>query len=62
MRYYDGSDGELYDCRVYEKEITLSDELVEWTDLLVIACLSAGSMSKMLQGGTDHFLLKVLRS
>ena len=47
---------------MYEKEITPSDELVEWTDLLVIACLSAGSTSKMLQGGTDHFLLEVLRS
>lgn len=39
-----------------------SDELVEWTDLLVIACLSAGSLSRMLQGGTESLLLEVLRS
>ena len=39
-----------------------SDQLAEWADLLVVACLTAGSMSKMLQGNTDSFLLEVLRS
>lgn len=61
-RYYDGPVGELYDCGADKKKYMRADELVEWTDLLVIACLSAGSLSKMLQGGTDHFLLEVLRS
>lgn len=61
-RYYDGSNGELYDGCADNKKPMASDELVEWTDLLVIACLSAGSLSRMLQGGTDHFLLEVLRS
>ncbi|CAF9934613.1 hypothetical protein IMSHALPRED_009783 [Imshaugia aleurites] len=61
-RYYEASDGELYDCRAEKQKAMPSDELVEWTDLLVIACLSAGSLSRMLQGGTDHFLLEVLRS
>ncbi|CAF9909669.1 MAG: hypothetical protein ALECFALPRED_005968 [Alectoria fallacina] len=61
-RYYDGPDGGLYDCRADEKKPMPSDELVEWTDLLVIACLSAGSLSRMLQGGTDHYLLEILRA
>lgn len=61
-RYYHGPGGGLYNCRTDEKNLMPSDELVEWTDLLVIACLSAGSLSRMLQGGTDHFLLEVLRS
>ena len=38
------------------------DQLIEWADLLVVACLGASSLSKMLQGGTDGFLLEVLRS
>lgn len=38
------------------------DNLVEWADLLVVTCLSAGSLSKMLQGSTDGYLLEVLRS
>ena len=41
---------------------TTSDQLVEWADLLVVACLGAGSLGKMLQGDTDGFLLEVLRS
>ena len=61
-RYYDGQDRGLYGSRTDEQKSMPSDELVEWTDLLVIACLSAGSLSTMLQGGTDHFLLEVLRS
>ncbi|CAD6590348.1 MAG: hypothetical protein ASARMPREDX12_004266 [Alectoria sarmentosa] len=61
-RYYDGPDGGLYDSRADEKKPMPSDELVEWTDLLVIACLSAGSLSRMLQGGTDHYLLEILRA
>lgn len=39
-----------------------SDDLVEWADLLIITCLRAGSLSKMLQGSTEGFLLEVLRS
>ena len=39
-----------------------SDRLVEWADLLVVACLGAGSLSRMLQGDTDGFLLELLRS
>lgn len=61
-RYYDGPIGHLYDCGADTKKSMPSDQLVEWTDLLVIACFSAGSLSRMLQGGTDHFLLEVLRS
>ncbi len=61
-KYYNGRDGGLYDARANKKSSLLSDELVEWTDLLVIACMSAGSLSKMLQGGTEYFLLEVLRS
>ena len=61
-RYCNGRDDGLYDCRADNMESMPSDVLVEWTDLLVIACLSAGSLSRMLQGGTDHFLLEVLRS
>ena len=61
-RYYDGRDGGLYDCRADKRKSMLSDELVEWTDLLVIACLSAGTMGRMLQGATDTFLLELLRS
>lgn len=61
-RYYDGQDGLVYECRADKKTSMPSDELVEWTDLLVIACLSAGSLSRMLQGGTEHFLLELLRS
>lgn len=61
-RYYNGTDGGLYNHRAEKKKFIPPDELVEWTDLLVIACLSAGSLSKMLQGGTDNFLLEVLRS
>ena len=61
-RYYDGQDGGLYDPHSEQIDSMLSDELVRWTDILVIACLSAGSLSRMLQGGTDHFLLEVLRS
>ncbi|KAM0803677.1 hypothetical protein BDR22DRAFT_879366 [Usnea florida] len=45
-----------------ERSLWRPDELVEWADFFVIACLSAGSLSKMLQGGTDNFLLEVLRS
>jgi len=41
---------------------TICDELVEWADLLIVTCLKAGSMGKMLQGDTDGFLLEVLRS
>ena len=61
-RYYDGRDGGLYCCHADKKKPMPSDRLVEWTDLLVIACLSAGSLSRMLQGSTDNFLLEVLRS
>lgn len=61
-RYYHGPVGNVYDCSTETNKYMESDQLVEWTDLLVIACLSAGSLSKMLQGGTDHFLLEVLRS
>ena len=41
---------------------TTPDQLVEWADLLVVACLGAGSLGRMLQGDTDGFLLEVLRS
>ena len=58
-RYYDGSIPGLYPEQL---KYMPSDELVEWTDLLVIACLSAGSLSMMLQGGTEHYLLEILRS
>ena len=61
-RHYDGQDRGLYCSRTDKHKLIQPDRLVEWTDLLVIACLSAGSLSKMLQGGTDHFLLEVLRS
>ena len=61
-RYYDGRDGGLYGCHADKKKPMPSDRLVEWTDLLVIACLSAGSLGRMLQGSTDNFLLEVLRS
>ena len=64
-RYFNGRDGRLYECRADKKKPLPSDEfhqLVEWTDLLVIACLSAGSLGRMLQGSTDHFLLELLRS
>ena len=61
-RYYNGRNGDLYNGLTDKEKALPSDELVEWTDLLVIACLSAGSLSRMLQGGTDHFLLEVLRS
>ena len=45
-----------------KKSYTTPDQLVEWADLLVVACLGAGSLSRMLQGDTDNFLLEVLRS
>ena len=61
-RYYDASDGGLYDRRPKRIKSLPSDEMVEWTDLLVIACMSAGSLSRMLQGGTDHYLLELLRA
>lgn len=61
-RYYDGPDGGLYDCHQKREKPMPSDGMVEWTDLLVIACLSAGSLSRMLQGGTDHYLLELLRA
>ena len=61
-KHYNGQDGGLYDGYAAKKKSLPSDELVEWTDLLVIACLSAGSLSRMLQGGTENFLLEVLRS
>ena len=61
-RYYDGLDGGLYDPYVAERVSMQSDELVNWTDLLVIPCLSPGSLSKMLHGSTDKPLLEVLRS
>ena len=41
---------------------TTPDQLVEWADLLVVACLGAGSLSRMLQGDTGGYLLEVLRS
>ena len=62
VRYYDGSIGALYDRDEVKRNHWRPDELVEWADFFVIACLSAGSLSKMLQGGTDNFLLEVLRS
>lgn len=61
-RYYNGRNGELFNGLTDQEKALPSDQLVEWTDLLVIACLSPGSLSRMLQGGTDHFLLEVLRS
>ena len=61
-RYYDGFDGGLYECHVDERISMRCDEVVEWTDLLVIAGLSAGSLSKMLQGITERHILEVLRS
>ena len=61
-RYYNGRNGVLFNGLTDQEKALPSDQLVEWTDLLVIACLSAGSLSRMLQGGTDHFLLEVLRS
>ena len=45
-----------------KKSSTNPDQLVEWADLLVVACLGAGPLSKMLQGDTSSFLLEVLRS
>ena len=61
-RYYNGRNGLLFNGLTDQEKALPSDQLVEWTDILVIACLSAGSLSRMLQGGTDHFLLEVLRS
>lgn len=40
----------------------ICDELVEWADLLVLTCLRAGSLSRMLQGDTAGLLLELLRS
>ena len=61
-RYYDGRNGGLYGCQLVKRISMPYDELVGWTDLLVVACLSAGSLSRMLQGSTDNFFLEVLRS
>ena len=61
-RYFDGLNGGLYDPYVAKRVSIPTDELVKWTDLLVIPCLSAGSLSKMLHGGTDKPLVEVLRS
>ncbi|MCJ1450799.1 hypothetical protein MMC28_001133 [Mycoblastus sanguinarius] len=60
----DGDSGSwvILDHQGLERKLIPSDELVEWADLLVVACLGAGSLSKMLQGDTDGFLLEVLRS
>lgn len=57
-----GGDWELHDSHGRHKKRIPSDELVEWADLLVVVCLGAGHLSKMLQGGTDVFLLELLRS
>ncbi|KAL9604697.1 MAG: hypothetical protein Q9219_000417 [cf. Caloplaca sp. 3 TL-2023] len=38
------------------------DQLVEWTDLLVVACLQADTLAKMLYGFMDKPLLRLLRS
>ena len=61
-RYFDGLNGRLYDPCVAERVSIPPDDLVDWTHLLVIPCLSAGSLSKMLHGGTDKPLLELLRS
>ena len=45
-----------------KKSYTNPDQLVEWADLLVVACLGAGPLSRMLQGDTGSFLLELLRS
>ena len=52
----------IQDEKTKRKNYMTSDQLVEWADLLVVACLGAGSLSNMLQGDTDGFLLEVLRS
>ncbi|KAL9027521.1 MAG: hypothetical protein Q9196_003967 [Gyalolechia fulgens] len=38
------------------------DRLVEWADLLLVACLQADTLAKMLQGIMDTPLLRILRS
>ncbi len=57
-----GGNWELHDSHGRRKKHMPSDELVEWADLLVVVCMGAGHLSKMLQGGTDVFLLELLRS
>jgi hypothetical protein len=52
----------IQDERTKKTSHMTPDQLVEWADLLVVACLGAGSLSKMLHGETDGFLLEVLRS
>ncbi|KAI4113045.1 MAG: hypothetical protein LQ345_005897 [Seirophora villosa] len=36
--------------------------MVEWADLLLVTCLQADTLAKMLHGFADTFLLRVLRS
>ena len=39
-----------------------AERLTEWADLMVVTCLRADSIAKMLHGIADNFLLEVLRS
>ena len=61
LTHCNGSVWVLWDGKTHRHQLAC-DELVDWADLLIVTCLTAGSLSKMLQGGTDSFLLELLRS
>ncbi|KAL9018116.1 MAG: hypothetical protein Q9185_004582 [Variospora sp. 1 TL-2023] len=42
--------------------VACEEDMVEWADLLLVTCLQADTLAKMLHGMADTFLLRVLRS
>lgn len=54
--------------KIYSNDAAYSDvfdsieNMVEWADLLLVACIQADTMAKMLHGIADTLLLRMLRS
>lgn len=55
-------DGNVEECTRHKTSTGVTDKLEAWSDLLVIACASADTIAKMLQGITSDVLLNLLRS
>ena len=55
-------DGNVEKCTSHRMSIGVIDKLEAWSDLLVIACASADTIARMLQGITSDVLLNLLRS